>query len=510
MCIPQYDELDGGYAMTSFSRLIDDWFLSFYCFPKKRGKFKIFIPCKIQKFSPQHATATLPSRAAPPPPTPMAQQGALASAVDEYLRHAHSSAPPRYEDIDGKQLKIGSLRWVSARNALAFSALQRAVLQRRHANNAAVRMPRGPPPLLPPQVRDAARRWVAERVSTGTYTSRSHVINFISAHSRAAGKPLSISPTIASRLMSEWGYTIQRVIPTPLDRFRSSLIAEVKHFKFNLNHFPLRKLWVVDETNLRLSLTPTRAYAQRGAGGARLAVPNNVRGPGFTLVLAVRGDGGDTASMFIPHHTAPRRKRKSANRSRAPAFVCFVRKKYGLCSCQRAPVRGMSGAHWGHYLQKILGKKVMRGSALIMDQLQCHTTPANRRVIAKKGVFLLYMYPKSAAECSPLDGGYFALFEAHVKTALSGIPVAERNQEALLRIITQVISETLPNVPNFFMKVGYEDARELQIAPRPRCDGSLLLPFGRIPAGARLSEVQRRYLADKTKGRGRPRNTAAN
>jgi hypothetical protein len=169
----------------------------------------------------------------------------------------------------------------------------------------------------------------------------------------------------------------------------------------------------------------------------------------------------------------------------------------------------MSGEHWGLFVKSLLGKKLTRGSAVVLDQLQCHTTATHRRAISNRGAFLLFMYPKSAAECSPLDSGYFALFKARVKTALSALPVANRNQEVLVSIISRVISETLPRVPNFFKKVGYEQCAELQIARRPRCNGSLLLPFGQIPAGARLSEVQRRYQASKAKGRGRPRNQAA-
>ena len=140
-----------------------------------------------------------------------------------------------------------------------------------------------------------------------------------------------------------------------------------------------------------------------------------------------------------------------------------------------------------------------------MDQLQCHLTPSIRAAFARTRIHVLYMYSETAPECSPLDAGFFAVLKAHFRAEFTKVSVDRRNADGMINAVKVALQLSLPSAVAYFRHCGYGKARGDADIPNPAREGSLTLPFGRIPVGAKLTRQQKAFLAHESKGRGRPR-----
>ena len=150
----------------------------------------------------------------------------------------------------------------------------------------------------------------------------------------------------------------------------------------------------------------------------------------------------------------------------------------------------MSAEHWDYFVRKMLLPRIERGSALIMDQLNSHISKPLRALITTRGVHCLYMYSKTAPECSPLDAGLFHIFKDHFRDLLRDTDFSERNFDRLFAITNQALKLCDACVPAMFRKCGLRG---------PRCNakraagaplGTVVLPFGKVPHGAKLTRSQ--------------------
>jgi transposase len=382
---------------------------------------------------------------------------------------------------------------------VSYASVARGVRARKKSDQTAERRKPGPQTRLAEKDLKVCKQRLKAQSETGKALSRTCLRQFVGQHTRTRGTPWEPSASSSSRILDTCGFSYQKTIPTPIERFRPTIPKEVKHFRFNANFFPLHKLWVVDETHLTTAMVPTRSFATSGSSGAHVATPNNVRGPGFTFVLAVRGDGKDHVTMFIPNHVAQKQGAKSRKGSRGTLTQCFVEKLYGTCSCRIKPVKGMSETHWTHFVAKMLAPRMTYGSALILDQLQCHCKAATGALLKKRRSFPLYMYSKTLPECSPLDAGLFAVFKSRFRSELSKVDVSGRNLESVFRVTNSALAWTLPSVEQFFLHCGYGLAFRRTTKPPRTSTCSLTLPFGKIPVGAKLTRGQVSYL-NRTRG----------
>lgn len=165
----------------------------------------------------------------------------------------------------------------------------------------------------------------------------------------------------------------------------------------------------VDESGFQLNMTPSYAYAPKGAR-AYGRVPKN-RGENTSLLAAVSLDEGVSAAMTL--------------------------------------TGAVDGAAFEVYVKQVLCPQLRAGQVVILDRLNVHKNQQVREAIEAKGCRLLFL-PGYSPDLNPIELAFSKL-----KTWVRR--VAARTRQALDDAIAAALKTvTLQDVIGWFAHAGYE------------------------------------------------------
>lgn len=262
------------------------------------------------------------------------------------------------------------------------------------------------------------------------------------------------------------------------------------HFQRNVNRFKFDHIFCVDEIGLNFDVTPRRTLNPRNCkkpceNGQQKPPPfivseHETKGEGATSVIVLIGTGDVTLRMIIPHH------KKKSHEKQVNAVKCPVEEQNMPCDCSERDVHGIHEIHWSNFVT-LMVESLPKHSAVIIDQLSVHVNIDTRTRLAQQKITPLYMYPKTAFQCSPLDNGYFSVFRSTLTSILSSM--GKLNNELMRDGIDEALRGCSCHQKAFFEKCGYNGQLH-RVDYSPPVPALTVLPFGAPPDNAKLSRVQ--------------------
>lgn len=303
-------------------------------------------------------------------------------------------------------------------------------------------------------------------------------------------------------LLSEARISLQKIVPHHEGCKRDSWDTQVEYFRDNANRWPLKLLFAIDETRVDSQRLPSRSYGFVGQGGAVVEQRSHKNIPGFTVIVCIRGNGEFGPHMIIFDHRKKRPPRSEAkgakNRGRPPSVLCVMQERGVSCVCESREVKGMHECHWHHYVQHILLPNIPERSAIILDQMHAHLSLKTRTLMAEKMCTPLYMFPKTAMECSPLDNCWFRNFKKELVEFFNSVPSIDIADVDIA--VKNAIIKHQGSIQSHFRHCKLDGSKNngstrLPIPPIP---APTLLPFGTLPPGAKLGPQQKKELKQKS------------